>query len=404
MSNLNDTAPQPKVEIAVRNFGPIPEGTVDLRPLTVFLGPSNTGKTYFATLVYALHGVFAGSAPKAAEDIVYTDLERELRNCFDLETISALQRVTGEHPDEMSLSLRVRNGTADSWGIHVTAADAAWTLRSETDNGSAASWHAGNRYYLPAARSGLMQQQRLMASSLREHAPYMKDEHLLEMPFLSCIPAAFLQHIRDYQEDKTQNGNMRYLAKRLEAEVLSGHLHVSPSACGYPEVRYRPHGARTELALRHASSVVAELAPLVMFLRSIVHPGDFLIIEEPEAHLHPGAQVNLALTLGRLVRAGVKVLVTTHSDWLVEEISTLMLEGMLDGDDTEEKIETWLLPEEVGVWRFRRCGAVTELPFEVRGGIYPEEYEDVSETQYNRAVALQTHVEKQEGGSTSEST
>lgn len=34
----------PNVKIAVRNFGPIAEGTVDLRPLTVFVGPSNTGK------------------------------------------------------------------------------------------------------------------------------------------------------------------------------------------------------------------------------------------------------------------------------------------------------------------------------------------------------------------------
>ncbi len=402
MSNLNDTAQQPKVEIAVQNFGPIPEGTVDLRPLTVFLGPSNTGKTYFATLVYALHGVFAGSAPKVSEDIVRTALETELRNCFDLETLSALRRMTGEHPAEMSISLKVRDGASDSWGIQMTASDAGWALRSETDNGSAASWHSGNRYYLPATRSGLMQQQRLVAGSLRERATYMKGEHLPEMPFLSCIPAAFLQHIFGYKEDKTLNGNMQYLAKRLEAEVLSGHLHVSASRHGYPEVCYRPHGAKTEVALRHASSVVMELAPLVLLLRSVVRPGDLLIMEEPEAHLHPGAQTNLALTLGRLVRAGVKVLVTTHSDWLVEEISTLMLEGMLD--DKAEEAETWLLPAEVGVWRFRRCGAVAELPFEVRGGIYPEEYEDVSETQYNRAVALQAHVEKQKGGSASEST
>ena len=50
----------PNVEISVRNFGPIAEGKVDLRPLTVFVGPSDTGKTYFSTLIYALHGVSGG--------------------------------------------------------------------------------------------------------------------------------------------------------------------------------------------------------------------------------------------------------------------------------------------------------------------------------------------------------
>ena len=53
---LQDT----RVEISVRNFGPISEATIDLRPLTVFVGPSNTGKTYFSTLIYALHGIYAG--------------------------------------------------------------------------------------------------------------------------------------------------------------------------------------------------------------------------------------------------------------------------------------------------------------------------------------------------------
>ena len=46
------------VKIAVKNFGPIADATIDLQPLTVFVGPSNTGKTYFSTLIYALHGIF----------------------------------------------------------------------------------------------------------------------------------------------------------------------------------------------------------------------------------------------------------------------------------------------------------------------------------------------------------
>ena len=50
----------PKIEISVRNFGPIAEADLDLRPLTVFVGPSNTGKTYLSVLIYALHGVFGG--------------------------------------------------------------------------------------------------------------------------------------------------------------------------------------------------------------------------------------------------------------------------------------------------------------------------------------------------------
>ena len=55
------TAPTYKpLEIEVTDFGPIAKAKLDLRPLTVFVGPSNTGKSYLATLIYALHRFFGG--------------------------------------------------------------------------------------------------------------------------------------------------------------------------------------------------------------------------------------------------------------------------------------------------------------------------------------------------------
>ena len=89
---------------------------------------------------------------------------------------------------------------------------------------------------------------------------------------------------------------------------------------------------RTEedIPLGQASSMVSELAPLVCFYVGGDH--DTLIIEEPEAHLHPGAQADMAVILARLVRAGVRVIVTTHSDWLLQEIGNLVLEGLLEDE------------------------------------------------------------------------
>ena len=48
------------IHIDVQNFGPIEKAEIDLRPLTVFVGESNTGKTYLAALIYALHQYFEG--------------------------------------------------------------------------------------------------------------------------------------------------------------------------------------------------------------------------------------------------------------------------------------------------------------------------------------------------------
>ena len=39
----------------VENFGPIAEAkNIDLKPMTVFVGPSNSGKSYLAILLYAI--------------------------------------------------------------------------------------------------------------------------------------------------------------------------------------------------------------------------------------------------------------------------------------------------------------------------------------------------------------
>ena len=57
---MNDSATKDILELEVSDFGPIVEAKIDLRPLTVFVGPSNTGKSYLAILIYALHRYLSG--------------------------------------------------------------------------------------------------------------------------------------------------------------------------------------------------------------------------------------------------------------------------------------------------------------------------------------------------------
>ena len=47
--------------IAVRDFGPIAHADVDLKPLTVLIGPNNTGKSYLALVLYAISQAISGT-------------------------------------------------------------------------------------------------------------------------------------------------------------------------------------------------------------------------------------------------------------------------------------------------------------------------------------------------------
>lgn len=53
--------------VTVEALGPLAAASVDLRPLTIFVGPSNTGKSYLATLIYALHQSFGPNRRNTAD-------------------------------------------------------------------------------------------------------------------------------------------------------------------------------------------------------------------------------------------------------------------------------------------------------------------------------------------------
>ena len=142
-----------------------------------------------------------------------------------------------------------------------------------------------------------METHSVILSSLVEGATRVGLERSSESATLSGTIADFLKQIINYDEHRVSSDEMNGIAKVLEDEVLRGEIEVNRPAGGYPEFRYRPQKSEQPLRMNQSSSMVSELAPLVFFLRGVVWPGDTLIIEEPEAHLHPRAQTKVALIL-----------------------------------------------------------------------------------------------------------
>lgn len=469
-------APHPDVQISATNFGPIASSTVDLRPLTVFVGPSNTGKTYFATLIYALHRVLGGfpqlplsyirryrhpffqrrpyelvpdaeaqrelqdffekrelhdffekmatkgqpfrfsDLPKSVRDAAQTALnnpdflgaflQTELRRCFALESVSDLIRLSGR-ANSMEIELAVSEQEQDLWRFRMESTESGVTTDGQIADcfhGDPSHWIASvserETHYLPAARSGTMQSHRVIASALVAHSPHARMEHSPELPTLSGITADFMQRLILYEEHRSTSQSVNALADVLEREVLAGQIRTRRSLSGgFPEFVYRPWATEEDIRLTRVSSMVSELAPVVLLLRGAVGRGDTVIIEEPEAHLHPAAQTQMAETLGRMIRTGIRVVVTTHSDWLLKELGNLMREGELR-EKTGEPLPYSLQPSEVGIWLFRKDGTsgstVEEIPFDRSEGVEPNEYEDVAEELYNRSASLQNQLEERE--------
>ena len=49
------------------------------------------------------------------------------------------------------------------------------------------------------------------------------------------------------------------------------------------------------------------------------------MIDEPELNLHPENQRRIARLFARLVNIGMKVFITTHSDYIIKELNTLIM-------------------------------------------------------------------------------
>ena len=88
---------------------------------------------------------------------------------------------------------------------------------------------------------------------------------------------------------------------------------------------YIPDKSKTRLTMGESASSVRSLLNLGMYLRHFAGPGDFLMIDEPELNLHPRNQRLMARLLAKLSNAGIRVFITTHSDYILKEFNTLIM-------------------------------------------------------------------------------
>lgn len=89
---------------------------------------------------------------------------------------------------------------------------------------------------------------------------------------------------------------------------------------------YQPKGAgKPRFTMNESSSCVRALLDVGFYLRCRAKIGDLFIIDEPELNLHPRNQRSFARLVARMVNAGIKVFITTHSDYLIKEFNTLIM-------------------------------------------------------------------------------
>jgi len=411
----------------VRDLGPIAKGKVDLRPLTVFAGPSNTGKSWLATLIYVLNrhvrdcpyelsdflegldgdskdGAWPWSADirgwmhdietkgeliftkqeidalrKVLQDLSF-NLESELQRCYGIADVAELIRHGSKGRVEIfsakiagithhlfmssrsrKISLKVDMPSELTLPINLLTHDRDFANHTSRyirvicqALADLVHRNFGQAFYMPADRGGLMEVHAAVVGALIQNASRTGIRSKPRLPLLSGISSDFLNNLLEIarpRRPRSVSTRHMELAGKFEDGILGGAVQTEQSETGYPRFVYRPRGWNRSLSMMSVSSMVSELSPVALFLRHL-KKGDTLILEEPEAHLHPAMQRRFTAEIVSWVKTGIRVVITTHSKWVLEELATIVARGESGIGIDAETGKPGLGANEVGVWLF----------------------------------------------------
>jgi predicted ATPase len=496
----NKKIKRPDLKIGIKDFGSIAEGEIELKPLTVFIGPNNSGKSYAAMLLYSvlesfnLTSIGEFSVARSISyieknDILKTILYESIAKIRNLKSDDAWQipnevwqKIAFEEIKEICenrLSKMIERSLAcqlidlvlfkkeiftlnikfDSYNInmiynkwklamqnfiqpnmdmdykvkisegsdiHDFPMDAEkgkiftfmdkekWSgsafPNSESEEISSlrdllAMDFEGIIYnimksfilkchYLPSARSDKLQFYKLIAGNIFRQATSFGVEKQQAIPKLLGVVSDFISSIIEISPEV--KGHFYQFAEELEKELLKGSIVFESSDANLlPEIKYRFQGV--DIPLQRASSSVSEIAPLILYLKYIVEPGSVLIIEEPEAHLHPENQRILAKYLVRLINQGVNVLITTHSEYMLEQLNNFILLSNIDSDEIIERYGyeegDYISYKDIAVYEFQYdketgTSKIKKAGLTKKDGVSQEEFTKILESLYRETSKL----------------
>lgn len=418
------------MKLTVQNFGAISKAEINLdKPLILFTGENNSGKTYLAYLVYS---IFKPGKPEYGF-FGYKDEERTSgKNSWFLDLVSILTTFI-EHKVNHGLTdfFSIEKGVFQKPILQVSFEEGDEIIEKFKKAGIANSIHSSEDRKIGAIYKGANKLEILMENSAQSEQEwvqvYWHFGEILESFFIENLPTTIIipaerkginlfqkelsiiknrvfdaalgnwksrdlidffatrfnkypKPIKDALETaqnldsiQKQHSEFAWLADELEKSFLDGKISLNDQG----DIQFKPKGASGPLEIHMASSSVKSLATLGIYLRHQAKKGDVIIIDEPESNLHPNNQLKIARFLARLVNEGFRVLVSTHSDYIVRELNNLIMlgSGLKSDEKSAQKLmkthgyaaNELLTKDQLGVYLFQAGKEVAEVPVSETG-------------------------------------
>ena len=409
---------QQKWGLKVEEFAKIKKAEIEISPFLVFIGENNSGKSYLMTLLWGIYvlgrNIFFKEPPnvgvyKHCLEIIETaindrveeiELTKEhmqkflsfynyvldknknklLKELFSTDKIKIrkIEIINYERKKNLKIKFlynkelqRVSSGK-DYIKFPVSEITKqekykiiqyiCWKLLMQDLNSSLFPYNYYDKkidsepLFLPASRTGFMLTYKALTSDVMN--AWGVDSQIdtkFTLPVIKFLQALIRQ--------KSSKNYPKEIIEFLENEILKGNIISKEKIVN--EYSYKPKNLKNDIPLFITSSLVAELSPLVIFLKSNLRYKS-IFIEELEAHLHPKIQKIITRAVIKLVNKKYPVVITTHSDVIFQHINNMIkLHYSKNKDELLKRLEydedDIINPYDIKVYEFKIVDYKTEV-------------------------------------------
>ena len=333
-------------QLTIRNFGPVKDATIELKPFLLLIGGQGTGKSTIAkVLTICLDVLFYLKILKGDDPRVYFR-EMGIDEYFKEDSYISYQNkdVAFEYKDGQFRWLSETYGGAEETGILFSLAlnettkellkpyigEQEITPEIVHEYAGLIRTNARMALYVPAERNLIGNLAPALASLLTSGVPLQR----ILLDYMSLFEKA-KQEFQVYPVD--------FLGLTFKKGGQSEGVEVGEE------------GHMQSIPLNHCSSGIQSVLPLLMVVDYAVKRKNFshFVVEEPEQNLFPKNQTELFRFL--ISRTNVEenvaggLTITTHSPYLLSAFNISLLAGKLDKDETLAKDVEAILPKKYHV-------------------------------------------------------
>ena len=416
-----------EIKINIKELGAVRNSIIELKPMMIFSGESGLGKSYVAILVHYFYKLLAENRLQGFFDAEDWDFEKMIQNNHNngklsLNTSQLLEWIN----EDAKVYMRKSVGNPElpiSVAFDIPFEQLEYTFSYKTVKfgieGKEQLFYVFElentimRVNVETKNIGVQPWYMLLEDVLRKK---LFENDKINQTFAMVPGRGALLNIPVTMQERIKNNGDIYSEFLSDWDVVRSMLYRSSKDADLVDLLSNINGGKIDvdendhivyrisdeksLPISAAASSIKELAPLYMLLDKYPCEQLSILFEEPEAHLHPQKQIDIADFVVRAVNKGSHMQITTHSDYFLRRLNDRIFLHKIYEDDPiryKKTLEKYVYsdlkidPSLIGAYILLRKedGSVNVVSQQLDRGIPYESFYNVIKKETNHSLDIQ---------------